>query len=385
MAAFPFVTRPTELHLQHCLNARHSSAGCDLCSTLCPAQAVTLSGNSVSLDLDRCVGCGLCLHICPAEVFEAPYWSERTPVANIAELNDVVDLFCAHHPRPETGRPDVGSLQIPTCLAAMSPGSWFEMGLDRAVCARLDACADCPLAGVSGEIRSATDVANDWLRDSGHDACITCLVMSADAGAEVQRPVLSGEHRRVSRRGFFKMLFASERSRAGRAQNVFDIPWTGQESPKKTPRLPAWMAHAASVFASRAQAAPEAPVTAWPSITVGADCVTCDACTDYCPTGALEVCVEADRYTIAFRPGQCVDCRICWASCPVGTITRSQASTASPFERQPIMQRPIASCAQCGRPAAEGTICYWCGEEPPLAVVMTDARRWLLSSSIACR
>lgn len=383
MTPFPLVTQPANLDILHCLNLKHRGAACTRCMEICPAQAITVDGPTLSVDLDQCLGCGLCLHACPAEVFETKRWSERTPLANVEELEtEGVEFFCKLHPHPETGQRKSGGLQIPTCLAAMSPGAWFELGLKQTVRLRLDACAECALANAVSAIEAAAATANDWLHDAGYEPRITCLHAVDDLEKLVKRPVISGERVRMTRRGFFRSLFATTEPQSEDAEPA-DLTWTGEESPKNQPRLPAWLAHAARAYAQNARSSAE--VTAvWPAITISEACVNCNACTSHCPTGALQSSFAPAGFAISFNPGQCVDCRICWASCPVGAITRAQQPTAEPFERRPIIARQVESCVHCGRPAqTDRTICHWCAEEPPLESVLTDARRWLFTLSKA--
>jgi ferredoxin len=44
--------------------------GCGACIGTCPAGALTLVGNKVSLDREACTGCGACVDVCPAEAIE---------------------------------------------------------------------------------------------------------------------------------------------------------------------------------------------------------------------------------------------------------------------------------------------------------------------------
>jgi ferredoxin len=351
---------------------------------VCPSQAIRLHGTAVMVDFERCTGCGLCLHTCPAEVFTTSRWHERTVLTNVVELDDApVELFCACHPRPDVVQGRAGSLRIPTCLAAMSPGSWFELGLQRDVTVRLDACADCALNAAVEAITNAVELANDWLCDAGHDARITCVDRIEESAALSRRAVLDGAHRRTTRRGFFQSLFGPAKRELERDADVPATSWTGDDAPKKIPRLPAWMANAAQAYAQGARAERATPATAWPAVSISADCVACGCCTEYCPTGALEL-RDFDDYAITFLPGQCVDCRVCWASCPVGAITRTQSPTPEPFQRRDVYHEHVSACVQCGRPAvSEQSVCYWCAEEPPMVLVLSDARRWLLDVPLA--
>jgi ferredoxin len=383
MVEIPLVTYPAQVLEQHCLNVRHNQAGCARCETVCPAQAIHVQDAAVAVDPERCTGCGLCLHTCPAEVFTTHRWSERTVLTNVVELEDApVDLFCACHPRPELALGKARSLRIPTCLAAMSPGAWFELGLERRVTARLDACHACPLSAAMSATADAVELANDWLRDAGHDARVAC-VDHVDESAHVSRsPVLDGAHRRTTRRGFFQSLFAPIKRELDQALDAPDAVWNGIDSPRHTPRLPAWMTLAAQAYVRSARPVRASPAAVWPEVHISEDCAACGSCTEYCPTGALAV-DRSDGYTITFLPGACVDCRVCWASCPVGAITRSQSRTRNPFERRVMLRERVSDCAHCGRPAAgERTTCYWCAEEPPLLSILSDARRWLLDAQL---
>src|SRR5581483_3227043 len=38
---------------------------CDACQTLCPTNAITVAGPSVTLDRGSCIGCNLCVQVCP--------------------------------------------------------------------------------------------------------------------------------------------------------------------------------------------------------------------------------------------------------------------------------------------------------------------------------
>lgn len=384
MSSFPFVTRPVELNTAQCLNLKHHEAACSRCSDVCPTASIVVNGSTVRVNLETCLGCGLCLHACPSEVFATNRWSERTPLVNAGDLQtERVDVFCTRYPDAQTGQREVGCVQIPTCLAAMSPGIWFEFGLKKSTQVRLDACVGCPLENTTSAVERSVDTANAWLHDAGHETRVACVRVADDSAPSGRRPVIDGEHVRTSRRGFFRSLFSAVKSTQDESAGVQAITWTGDDSPKQQPRLPSWMAYAAQAYAQHSLPSSE-PTALWPAITINSACTHCNACTRYCPTGALKSTVSADSYALTFNSGQCVDCRICWASCPVGAITRSQQVTPEPFVRRPVLQRPVSSCVHCGQPAEAGReVCYWCAEEPPLSSVVTDARRWLFTASVA--
>ena len=49
--------------------------------------------------------------------------------------------------------------------------------------------------------------------------------------------------------------------------------------------------------------------------TVGSDCISCGACVDTCPVGAISLEGQA-----VVDAGACIDCGACEGACPVGAI-----------------------------------------------------------------
>ena len=60
-------------------------AGCGQCVQACPTQAITLSGDAVTLDRGRCLGCNACREVCPTGTI-ARDRSTRTAVLNREDL-----------------------------------------------------------------------------------------------------------------------------------------------------------------------------------------------------------------------------------------------------------------------------------------------------------
>lgn len=53
---------------------------------------------------------------------------------------------------------------------------------------------------------------------------------------------------------------------------------------------------------------------------ISGDCISCGACKDGCPVGAI---AEGDEHMM-IDPGTCIDCGACSDTCPVGAIAPAE-------------------------------------------------------------
>ncbi|WP_018306520.1 4Fe-4S binding protein [Desulfitobacterium hafniense] len=371
-----------EIHLDRCLNQRHFQAACDHCVGFCPTKAIAQVERQVMLNKESCVGCGLCLKECPTEVYTSKKWDESSLLDALSELETKkVEVFCDLHDNPDVGEKKVGSIQVSTCLGAISQGLWFELGLKCQVGIRLDKCQDCALVSTVSRIKQSIEYANEWLLSCGYEANIVCLENANSPLKRSVRPVISAGEKRMSRRNFFLSFF---RTASTPFSDSAKEQITKQESSKvaKLPKhLPIWMERLADVYPKVNQK--KGSTAYWSSIKVNDACSACNACTDYCPTGALTTECSADHYRLLFIPGKCIDCRICKETCPKQAITRLQESNTLPFEQQEVYKNKVVQCVRCGKQAVanESNLCYWCAEEPSMTNVLDDARRILFHES----
>lgn len=372
--------RSIDIHIDRCLNQRHFQAACDHCVRICPVGAITQDDRRVDIKREDCIGCGLCLQQCPAEVFATKKWDERFTLDILPQSGaGKVELLCANHSStPIDGNSHI--IQVPVCLGAMSKGIWFELGMKGEVFVRLDECQECPMLSAVSSIKNTVEYANEWLQACGYEANILCMEKINHTVQKSRRSAISAGEKRMSRRNFFLNFYN------GAAKTISDAARNGSsrlEVDKRrnaSPHIPKWMINLHRVYPGAAHKA--AAPAYWPSIEVNKDCVTCDACTDYCPTGALTSASAEDHYSKYFIPGFCLDCRICVETCPSQAITRSQKPTSLPFQKQKVFESHIESCSRCGRAALSRNhkeLCYWCAEEPSIDHLLHDVRRVLFS------
>lgn len=372
--------RSIDLHLDRCLNQRHFRAACDHCVKVCPAGAIKQDHGQVAIISEECTGCGLCLQECPAEVFTTRKWDESFALDALPESGvNRVELFCDRHSRSDADE-NSHCIQVPVCLGAMSRGIWFQLGMKCEVLVRLDECQECSMASAAARINNAVEYANEWLQACGYDANIICVERVNHAIEKTRRSAVSAGERRMSRRNFFLSFYKTAVKTVSNSIPDIGMNSSVEKKRKVPPHIPKWMRNLARAYPQ------EVPVNGeqayWPYIEVNKACGACDACTDYCPTGALSSEVVENSYRKYFVPGLCLDCRICMETCPRHAITRSQKAVLLPFEKKKVFESPIESCSRCGGVALSRNhkgLCYWCAEEPPLDHLLHDVRRFVFS------
>lgn len=71
MALFTLMKTPTPPGVgASCVRKRFPQHTCDACRQACPAQAISFSASTVTLDNDRCIRCGHCTFVCPVDALE---------------------------------------------------------------------------------------------------------------------------------------------------------------------------------------------------------------------------------------------------------------------------------------------------------------------------
>ncbi len=381
---------PIETEPNYCLDRHHSSANCRYCVTSCPAGAITLLAGNVQIDHQICTGCGLCLATCPTEVFNSRTWSERHILDHLPELsNHPAELVCGHNARSGTQDPEAAALQVRVCLAAISPGLWYEAARTRTITVRMDACPDCEWSAAAPYIERAVDLARDWLAASGCEQNLA-LVRTAQTGPIRSRPVIDANTAFLSRRDFMfgfarggslLAVLTGQAARAGRRP----VDEAVARRAKVTRHQPVWRRHLAGAYSDTSAESGQAAL--WPQLSITPRCTACRGCEQYCPTGALRSELTASQFTLTFNAGQCVDCGLCALSCPREAVTKGYEHAPRPFERQVVFQAIMEQCVRCKMPSVgvQNHLCHWCAEEPSLDSVLEDAKHRLFSRPKATR
>jgi ferredoxin len=361
---------------QRCVRAWHKDATCDRCVQVCPTGAITLEGG-LSADPDVCVRCGACLNVCPTGAFEG-YDGVHRLLTCVSQLVDKqrIEVACSQHPAPESGARGVDAVVTTSgCLAALGPSAYaglIALGVEQ-VSARLDACAACPLAAHEALIRQEI---------AGAQA-LPGVGLRVDAAPvvdkPVKRPVYDVKNPPVSRRGLLSLVTGQ----VTRADDLLprDAPQVedGRSAPRERRRLLNTLRHLP-------QPDPLAPVPL-PGIAFlkpSGDCTACEVCARVCPTGALMIEKDTDRFRLRFRVGQCTGCNLCVDLCDANALAwdDSAASVSEILDPEPINLHvnSLHKCKKCGARFAgepDNGFCPVCAfrRKNPFAAVLPEALR----------
>lgn len=388
---------PTAIHSERCLWQRHQGAACKYCLDACQTGAVQMAAGFVSINDDYCTGCGSCLTACPVECFETSDWSERS-LLSTAELTKVASLevACKSHPAPAVGNEPAPVVRINTCLAAVSPGLWFELGQKYSVRVRMEYCAACPLAKTARQTRQAVELAISWLKSLDCENAVIVQDTVEKPEESKRRMVISAENPILNRRDF---LFGFARSCGPVEKALASLPdsqHTKVQYKKLPPHLPSWLHRLTLAYASAgskselpmannaqvegsSESAMKAEIAFWPTLDVAENCVACGACARYCPSGALSTRVDDGKFQHLFTPGICIGCGLCAKVCTTRALSREYAAFSNPFDESVMAERPVHQCQKCGSPALQSSqnLCYWCATEAPMVSLLNSARSYL--------
>lgn len=319
-----------------CAHARKGVVGCSACLDACPAGAIAPAGDTVSVDLFRCLGCGTCTAVCPSGALTHAYarWDDISAyVASLLEeyrhSRSGAPIVMFRETDETAGPADAVALSAPqgavlpvavTSLAAVGLEMWLAALADGAAAVTTVIPADAPPT-VRRILADQASVARQILAELGGDPERCRLVAAGDEEnslAEPASPRTTNAHALTSGNRRTALFLAVEALAADARHQRDSIA------------LPSWVAYGGLAVD-------------------GAACTLCFSCVDACPFEALAI--GEDGASLEFVESSCVQCGLCRATCPEAAIELVPRLLTHPeARRRQLHHGEMARCSECGAP-----------------------------------
>jgi ferredoxin len=321
-----------------CVHARKGNVGCSACLDACPAGAIVAAGDTVSVDLFRCLGCGTCTAVCPSGALTHAYarWDDISEqVASLLEearhSESGAPIILFSESNGANGLADAIALStlqgavLPVAVASLAvvgPEMWLAALADGAAAVITVIPSDAPPT-VHRVLADQASVARQILTELGEDQERCRLIDASDEEGslvELSSPRAMDAHALTTGDRRTALFLAVQALAAGAPNQPDSIA------------LPAWVAYGEIAVDSAA-------------------CTLCFSCVDVCPFKALAI--GEDGASLEFVETSCVQCGLCNATCPEAAIELAPRLLLDPETRRcprRLHRGEIARCIECGAP-----------------------------------
>ena len=334
---------------RRCVYEWNKDSTCQICTTICPTQALAVTSGVITLDASACVECGACRPYCPTGALVG--FDERTRLLqSLSELSPplAVDLACGAAPTALADSVSEVALQIGGCLAGLGAAAYAglaALGVER-VGVHLEGCATCPL----GELRSRIATTVDTVRTLIE---LDVVVVTAQDGERSHKPMLATRAPRYSRRSLLRRFAGGGAPAASVLSELNPLPTDAKRPPLERRAL----------LSALAYLRPEQRKSAhyFPAMTASTTCTACEMCANVCPTGALAFATVAGRFSLSFTPTSCTECGLCVELCTVDALRFATPLAYDNVAPSVLLEGELKSCKRCHAGfSGEGDLCATC-------------------------
>lgn len=337
-----------------CVVVRNRNASCRRCVKACPADAITVRGNDLTLDNHACVSCGACTVVCPVEALVPLDPTDADLAAGAARSASALDgtavIACARMAAKDVGDPSKYAM-VP-CMARVDEVLLVELaaaGIERVVLVD-GTCRTCKYWDTSAGVDEAVAQAQALIAAQGGSAIIERASEFPAQAVLEDKASLYGQERR----GFFTRSTKRAREASVKTAEVMVFKEFEQRMPSLRERLGVTASGAMPWLTAQRRerlmdsldqigAPVQDTVSSRQFATVSIDeekCSACGMCAVFCPTGALKKSDEKPEDGVGsyleFQAFDCVNCRVCADVCMKKCLkTSTEISTEELFDFEP--------------------------------------------------
>lgn len=329
-----------------CVVVRNRHASCRRCVKACPADAITVRNNELTLDNHACVSCGACTTVCPVEALVPLDPTDADLAAGAARSAAALDgcavIACARIASKDLGDPSKYTA-VP-CMARVDEGALVELaaaGVKRIVLVD-GTCRTCKFRATEPGVDEAVEQAQRLIAAMGGDTVVERASAFPDEALLKDRASLYGQERR----GFFSRSTRRAREASVKTAEVMVFKEFEQRMPSLRERLGVTAAGAMPwLVAQRRErlmdsldqlgspAVETIDARRFGSVAIDEEqCSACGMCAVFCPTGALKKSDERPADGVGsyleFQAFDCANCGMCADVCMKKCLTVSTGVAA---------------------------------------------------------
>lgn len=321
---FEGVSRSISVAPKYCTKIKHKNSPCDICYTVCPAEAISVGapGETVTVDWDKCCGCGICVSQCPAQCYKLRHGGYKTFMENccksISPRGELV-LACAEY-GGFSGRAAAiecaGILNMTDFLALYLRGA-------RKITVKFGLCSECG-SKYGGSVLEREVKLLEQIGRVFQDLNDMEIVYESDCiriAFSKQYPVFVPEsdekpNPALNRRGIFSYFKNTLKEAALKSADMITVEDMQDRtkidfSHELTARRKLFLD---SIMQLGNLTETEVDTGRnFNDIAIDESCVYCGMCARFCNTGALEI--NDERSEITFNPSKCISCGLCERAC----------------------------------------------------------------------
>ncbi len=339
-----------------CVTVRNRNAECRQCIEACPAEAITVGENKLTVTFSLCVECGACAVACPSAAFEMQRPNERELLVSAADAlraNDgIAVIVCEQMLAAADGKVDLEKVAGVKCLSCVDESIVVVLAAlgARAITLVSGPCEECSLKQGRDFARSICATASTLLDAWGVDTDVS-VVRKLPASLRLAKSADFD----AGRRRFLSTMCDEARSTVAVAADHMVKEKLGLEQtepkpvvkvspegvlPHMLPERRGRLLCALESFGDPRCDKVETPLFGCVSVDADA-CTSCRMCATFCPTGALRPFGDASgvsgaglSFGVDHHSGLCVQCGCCEDICPTGALTVSPSVSTADIVRK---------------------------------------------------
>lgn len=362
-----------EVSTKTCKREWFRQSECQLCSDVCPEQAITFELGEVGPKIsESCSQCGLCIDACPTETFQynwdmLQYYLDQMQSINNNDIqtNDCLEVHC-HQALALSEH----AISI-HCLSSFNENLILASALMGFKGLELSSghCEQCHFSSGKALCESAIKKAKTMISAVRKEPFIIQINESLKH---------SNNDERLSRRSFFTRIKKNIKQKTLPADyvkqqpletllNEVSLEQTSKEEVSDK-RLSAKRESLIQLLKSHKtnQTNKTVHLSHWKKMQVEEEkCVACATCVNVCPTGALTKTIKDNKLYRYYSSASCNNCGVCAEACPhqiIHFVEDYKLDDIIKDQPQLVARVELTSCFICGEtiPISEGEVCTTC-------------------------